>query len=191
MFGMEPMVTGSATSWTPFAVLSWGLFMPYDKADRAGIGGECSGGSLRAGPKESFLTGVLGGSDGTVCGDAASTVITLGVDLVALNGILCFSLSRYGRLGGRAGRVEGSKTGAIIRPASIDGVLDADVLAVPFDKAEIDDTFETVDAIDSVDSRLFRCVDGCLGGRDGEDCEEDVRGVSLGGGVGLIGFETA
>ena len=164
--------------------------MPYDNADLATTAGGCSGGSLGAGPKGSFLGGILGGSDG-ICGDGTSTVITLGVDLLALNGILCLSLSDLGRLGGRGGRVEGLKTGAIIRPACIDGVRDAEVLAVSFDRAETEDMFEIVDAIDSVDSRLPRCPEGRLGGSDGDGCDEGVRGGSLGGGVGLVGFETA
>lgn len=174
VLGVEPMFAELGISLTAFAALSSGLFMPYDKADLAGMGGGCSGGSFRANPKDSFLAGVLGGSDGIFCVDGTSTVTTLGVDLLALKGILCFPLSELGRLGGRGGRVEGSKTGAIIRPASIDGVLDAEVLAVPFDRPETEDMFETVDAIDSVESRLPRCPEGRLGGNDGDGFDEAV-----------------
>lgn len=83
------------------------------------------------------------------------------------------------------------KTGGTIRSPFIDGVLEADVLAVPFDRPEIEEMFEIVDEIDSVESRLARLPEGRLGGREGEGCEDCVRGGSRGGGIGLAGFETA
>ena len=78
------------------------------------------------------------------------------------------------------------KAGGTIRSPFMDGVLEADVLAVPFDSPEIDEMFEIVDEIDSVESRRVRFPEGRLGGREGDGCED-----SVGGGVGLGGFETA
>ena len=100
----------------------------------------------------------------------------------------------FGRLGGSGGSVEGLNAGGIIRSAFIDGVLEADVLAVPFDMFDIFERverFETVEAIDSLESLRLRVPDCLLGGKDGDACEDDVRGGNLGGGVGLVGFETA
>ena len=168
-----------------------GLFAPLDNADLAGrnVGG-CSGGSLLAGPVDS-RAGVLGGSDGIGRGGEISTVVTLGVDFAPFSGILCLSTSPVGRFGGRGGRLEGLKAGGTMRSPFIDGVLEADVLAVPFERPEMDETFEMVDATDSVESRLVRFPDGRLGGSDGDGCDDGVRGGSRGGGVGLAGFETA
>lgn len=78
-----------------------------------------------------------------------------------------------------------------MRSPFMDGVLEADVLAVPFERPEMDEMDETVDAIDSVESRRVRFPDGRLGGRDGDGCDDSVRGGSRGGGVGLAGFATA
>ncbi len=129
-----------------------------------------------------------------VGGVGFSTIATLGVDFELLNGTLDFSISSYlfstsafVRFGGRGGNVEGSKTGGIILPesiegvlddvvldvpfdnADIDGALDVDVLAVPFDSAEIDDIFDVSEDTDSVESRLVICCsDGRLGGKAGE-----------------------
>lgn len=193
--GGAPADTEPTGGFDPFRSASWvlspsGLFIPYDRADFAGIVGGCSGGSLRAGPFES-LAGVLGGSDGVGRGGEISTVVTLGVDFVPFNGILCLSFSLVGRLGGRGGRVEGLKAGGTIRSPFMDGVLEADVLAVPFDMPEIDDMFEMVDEMDSVESRRAKFPEGRLGGRAGDGCADGVRGGSRGGGVGLAGFETA
>lgn len=163
--------------------------MPYDSADFAGIVGGCSGGSLRARPVDS-LAGVLGGSDGAGRGGETSTVVTLGVDFAPFNCIRCFSVSLVGRFGVRGGRLERLNAGGTIRSPFIDGVLEADVLAVPFDRPEMEEIFETVDEIDSVESRRTRLPEGRLGGSEGDGCEDGVRGGSRGGGVDLAGFET-
>ena len=61
-----------------------------------------------------------------------------------------------------------------------------EVLAVPFDNAEIDDIFDVNDAIDSVESRLVNCCsEGLLGGKAGEASVERFRGGNLGGGGGF------
>ena len=73
----------------------------------------------------------------------------------------------------------------------MDGVLEADLLAVTFDSPEIDEMFDIVDEIDSVESRRVRLPEGGLGGREGDACEDAVRGGSRGGGVGRAVFETA
>lgn len=129
-------------------------------------------------------------------------VATLLVDLEFLNGILDFSISSYRfstscfvRFGGSEGNAEASKTGAIILDASIEGVLDAEVLdvrAVPFDNADIEDTFDPNEDTDSVESRLVNCCpEGLLGGRAGETCERRSRGGSRGGAGGFGLCETA
>lgn len=87
--------------------------------------------------------------------------------------------------------MEGLNAGGTIRSPFMDGVLEVDVLAVPFDMPEIDDMFEMVDAMDSAESRRARFPDGRLGGKAGDGCADGVRGGSRGGGVGLGGFETA
>ena len=87
--------------------------------------------------------------------------------------------------------MEGSKAGAIIRPASIEGVLDIEVLAVPPDKFDLVEMFDTVEAIDSEESRLTMDAEGLRGGRAGDGWEEGVRGGSLGGAIGRAGFEAA
>lgn len=51
---------------------------------------------------------------------------------------------------------------------SMEGVLDVYVLAVPFDKADIDEMFEKVDETDSLEAFLLNCSDGLLGGRAGD-----------------------
>lgn len=137
---------------------------------------------------------VRGGSDGTFCEAKVSTVTTVGDDFVPANSSLFLSIFCFGRLGGRGGRVEGLKAGGTIRPASIDGVLEADVLAVPldiFDIFEIVERFETVEAIDSLESLRPRAPDGLLGGKDGDACTDGVRGGNFGGGVGRVGFDTS
>lgn len=123
-----------------------------------------------------------------------STTATIGVDFELLYGILEFSISSYRfsmsafvRFGGRGGNVVGSKTGGIILPESIDGVLDdavldaplekadidgaldVDLLAVPFDSADIEEILDVEEDTDSAESRLVSCCsDGLLGGKAGE-----------------------
>ena len=93
------------------------------------------------------------------------------------------------RFGGKGGSFVGSNTGAITRVlVSIEGVLEADVLAVPLDKAEIEETLEVMEAMDSLESRLLSGSDGLLGGRAGEGCVELLRGGSRGGGAGFGAF---
>ena len=111
---------------------------------------------------------------------------TLGGDFVAFSGVLPCSISSVGvRFGGRGGSFAGSKTGAILLPVSIDGVREADVLAVPFERAEIEEILEVVEAMDSFESRLLKNSEGRLGGRAGEGCIEFLRGGNRGGGVGF------
>lgn len=135
--------------------------------------------------KDPFKVDVLGGSDGASL-SAEDSVVTLGDDFVPVRGSLCLSVICFGRLGGRGGWLEGLKAGGIIRPPSMDGVLEVDILTAPFDKFEI---FEVIEFIDSLDSRRPSVPDGLLGGRDGDTCEVTVLGGSLGG-VCRIGFET-
>ena len=67
----------------------------------------------------------------------------------------------------------------------MDGVLEPEVLAVPFDNADIDDMVE-MDEIDSLESRLVNCCsEGRRGGKAGEGRDEGCLGGSLGGGTGL------
>ena len=81
----------------------------------------------------------------------------------------------------------GSKTGAFtLLPASIEGVLEGYILAVPLDKADIDDTFEIVEETDSLDAFLLSCPDCRLAGRAEEAWEDSLRAGNLGGGA--IGF---
>lgn len=148
-----------------------------------------------------------------VGGGLISTVATLDVDLVPTKGILVlptslypgnafdFSMSLYllstssfVRLGGSGGKVEGSKTGAFTRLPSIEAVLECAVLAVPFDKADMEDIFEKVEEIDSLEAFLLigRFSDGLLGGSAGEGCEDIFLAGNLGGGAGagFAGCET-
>ena len=118
---------------------------------------------------------------------------TLGVDFADFSGVLPFSKSWLGvRLGGRGGSFEASNTGAILLPPSIDGVREADVLAVPlesvpFERADMAEILEVVEAIDSFESRRFS--EGRLGGKAGDGCVEFFRGGSLGGGVGFANVD--
>ena len=76
------------------------------------------------------------------------------------------SLSSLVRLGGRAGRVEGSYSGARMRFRS-----DCEVMDVPFDSAEMEDMAVVTELRDSFDSRRLRvekASEGRLGGRAGE-----------------------
>lgn len=59
---------------------------------------------------------------------------------------------------------------------------------MPFDKAEIEETLEVMEAMDSLESRLLSGSEGLLGGRAGEGCVELLRGGSRGGGAGLGAF---
>ena len=89
-------------------------------------------------------------------------------------------------MGGSGGNAEGSKTGAFTRLPSIDGVLECTVLAVPFDRADIEEMFEKVEEIDSFDVFLLICKfsDGLLGGSAGEACVNIFLTGNLGGGAG-------
>ena len=103
-----------------------------------------------------------------------------------MSGALPFSTCCVGvRFGGRGGSLAGSNTGAILLPPSIEGVREADVRAVPLERAEIEEIFEVVEAIDSIESRLLSGSEGLLGGRAGEHWVESLRGGSRGGGVGF------
>lgn len=72
------------------------------------------------------------------------------------------------RFGGRGGSFVGSKTGAILLPPSMEGVREVDVLAVPLDRADIEEILEVVEAIDSLESRLLNGSVGLLGGSAGD-----------------------
>lgn len=108
-----------------------------------------------------------------------------------LSAALPFSTGWVGvRFGGRGGRLAGSNTGAILLPPSIEGVREAEVRAVPLERAEMEEMFEVVEAMDSIESRLLNGSVGLLGGRAGESCVESLRGGSRGGGVGFGGWAT-
>ena len=118
--------------------------------------------------------------------------MTAGVDFVPLSGIRTISFplscSCRGLFGGRGGKLEGSYGGGTLSrgPPSIEGARDAEVLAVPLDRTETDDTVETTDDIDSFESRLLSWSEGLRGGSAGEgcDCWTDVLlGGSFGGGA--------
>ena len=87
-------------------------------------------------------------------------------------------------MGGKGGRVEGSYTGTLTLDPSMDGALDADVLLVAFDRAEVVDIVEITEEMDSFESRLLDCSDGRRGGSAGDFCTEAFRGGSRGGGGG-------
>lgn len=97
-------------------------------------------------------------------------------------------------MGGSGGSVEGSKTGALIRLPSIEGVLECSVLAVPFERADIEEMAEKVEDTDSFEAFLLNCrfSEGLLGGSAGEGCVEICLTGNLGGGagVGFAGCET-
>lgn len=59
-------------------------------------------------------------------------------------------------------------------------------MAVPFDKADMDEIFEKVDEIDSLEAFLLICrfSDGLLGGSAGEGCVDFFLTGNLGGGAG-------
>ena len=191
----------------------WGLFIPKERADLAGIGRGGSGDTCVVAVPDTGRVGLLGGSAGVVGGRFPSTVATLDVDLVPTKGILAlstschpgnafdfsislylFSTSSFVRLGGSGGRDEGSKMGALTRLPSIEGVLESTVLAVPFDRAEMEDIFEKVDEIDSLEAFLLigRFSDGLLGGSAGEGCVDAFLAGNLGGGAdaGFAGCAT-
>lgn len=135
------------------------------------------------------LAGVLGGSDGSLGGRAFSILVTFGVDFVPTKGIRAFSVARSERWG-REGNVEELKAGGIIRPPSVERVIEVEVLAFPSERIDAEDIVEIVEANDSEDSRLISCPpEGRLGGRAGDNCKDSFRGGSLGGGFGLDGFE--
>ena len=81
---------------TPFVgAWAWGLFIPKERADLAGIGGGCSGETREVAVPDTGRVGLLGGSAGVVGGGFISTVATLDVHLVPTKGILAFSTSLY------------------------------------------------------------------------------------------------
>ena len=165
------------------------LLRPNERADLTGC--RCWG--------RSFLTAVSlrgggrGGNAGVGGGGSISTVTTLGVDFVVLKGILAlsFSFSCNVRFGGSGGSVDGSYTGALILPPSMEEVLEVDVLLVPSDKADIEETVDIVELIDSFESRRLSCSDGLRGGRAGDGCADVFRAGRRGGGAGLGGWGTA
>lgn len=97
--GGTPDLGGAGLGALPLASLvgawAWGLFIPKDRADLAGIGGGRSGETRVVGVPDTCRVGLLGGSDGVVGGGLISTVATLDVDLVPTNGILALSTSLY------------------------------------------------------------------------------------------------
>ena len=96
------------------------------------------------------------------------------------------SIASFVRLGGNGGKLAGSKTGALILPASIEIALDPEVLPPPFDKVDIE---EMVEEIDSFDAFLVNCCsEGLRGGKAGEGCVDCLLAGSLGGGAGA-GFD--
>lgn len=104
------------------------------------------------------------------------------------------STSSFVRLGGSGGNVEGSKTGALIRLPSIEGVLECTVLTVPFERADIEEMVEKVEDTDSFEAFLLNCrfSEGLLGGSAGEGCVDIFLTGNLGGGAGagFAGCET-
>ena len=137
---------------------------------------------------DSCRESLLGGSEGKAGGGLTSEAATLVVDFVPFNGILDFSTSlqpgkafdfstswyrfstsSFVRLGGSGGKVAGSKTGALILPASMDDVRESVVLGLPFDITDIDDMVEMVEETDSIEAFLFsRCSEDLLGGKAGD-----------------------
>ena len=65
-------------------------------------------------------------------------------------------MSSFVRFGGSGGKVVGSKIGAFtLLPASIEGVREVYILAVPLDRVDIDDMFDMVEDTDSLDAFLL------------------------------------
>lgn len=96
---------------------SGALSIPNDRPGLAGIGGGIYCITAFSTAKESWRAGNRGGTDGTLDSGGLVTVITPGSLVSAFTGgILPFSTVRAERFGGRGGRLEGSKAGAIIRP---------------------------------------------------------------------------
>ena len=134
--------------------------------DLGGIGGGSLGDSFLAGSRDLSRARGLSGMDGVFGGGGISTVTTVGVDFVPFNEIraFCFSFSCCSFFGGKGGKDEGSKTGARILPLSIDGALEVDLLAPPFDEADIVDIVETAELADSVEPRRLVSSGGPRGG---------------------------
>jgi len=65
-------------------------------------------------------------------------------------------------------------------PPSIEEDLDVEVLTVPIDNAEIEESPEVTDDIDSTDPRLFSCSDGLRAGNAGEGRADGLRTGRLG-----------
>lgn len=97
--GGAPGIGGAGLGAPPLAdfVGAWasGLFIPYERADLAGIGGGRSGDGPVVAVSDTGRVGLLGGSDGVVGEGFISTVATLDVDLVPTNGTLVLSISLY------------------------------------------------------------------------------------------------
>lgn len=82
-------------------------------------------------------------------------------------------MSTFVRLGGSGGSVPGSKVGALTLPMSTEEALEAGVLAVPLERADIDEIVDIVEEIDSFEALRIKCSDGLRGGKAGEglvDC---------------------
>lgn len=118
------------------------------------------------------VPGPFEGRKGVGVGTRAAVAVSMAGDgYVALSGALVAVSSSFDRICGKGGRDDGSYTGALTRPVapSIEGVLDVDVRAVVADKADIEDTLEVTEDIDSFESLLFnRCSEGLRGGRLGD-----------------------
>lgn len=167
------------------------LSIPNKCPALAGIGGCCSSTKAFSTFKGSLRAGNGGGNDGLLDARGSSAILTPGLIVSAFNGVLPYSTLRTSRLGGGGVRLEGLYAGAIIRPASPEGVLEIDVLAVPLDRFEIVEMFDKVEAIDSDESRLTRGAGGLRAGRDGDDCKEFTRGGSRGGAIGFADFKAS
>ena len=178
------MEAGDGPLTLPFGnTRSSGLLRPKERTDLTGCG--CWGGSFLT--AVSFRGGGRGGNTGVDGKGSTSTVVTLGVDFVVLKDILLlsFSFSCGVRFGGSGGSVEGSYIGALILPPSMEGVLEVEVLLVPSDKADIEETVDIVELIDSFESRRLSCSDGFRGGSAGDRCMDVVLAGRRGGGAGL------
>ena len=69
------------------------LFVEYESADLAGLGGGLSFETFRSRPASPGLVGLLGGSAGIAGGGVTSTVETLGDDFVAVKDVFLLSTS--------------------------------------------------------------------------------------------------
>lgn len=185
--GRDANGTGGGPPFTPLS--SRALFISNEGLGLAGIVGGCSGTGALSTLEGSLRAGNRGGTEGTLDAGGSFTVAALGFDVCAFAGVFSCSTVRAGRFGRRGGGLEGSNAGAICRPVSIEGgLLEIEVRAVPLDKLDIVDMFETLEAIDSEEPRLAMSAEGRRGGKAGDDCEEGVRGGNLGGATGFAGL---